>query len=368
MTHRERLLTALEGRAPDQAPVTWELAARYAQFLSGSADWKGQCDAHRLIGSSVFNLQGVGPHLRLSHSEGYGDLTESEALPDGSTLTTHTITTPKGSLTEKVQTGYLKHDPTMSKKIEYFVKERQDYEIFIDHVTDSVQDATFDNSTSEEARDYVGDDGLVGFWLGDAVYQIAWARHDVEYIMDLAEESSLMGRLLEAMDEKVRLGIEAFNASAADVLVYDICWGSTSLLNPHMVREYVVPRARRAMELVAPNKLFGLFTTGRIRDVLPDLVELEPDFIEHLDVLGDCDLAEVKRTFGDRVCLMGNYNPVVLARGSVEDARREARRCLDAAMEGGGYVMSTSDEVPADAKLENLKAVVQYVAEHGRYG
>lgn len=25
---------------------------------------------------------------------------------------------------------------------------------------------------------------------------------------------------------------------------------------------------------------------------------------------GDCDLAEVKETCGDRICIMGNYNPV----------------------------------------------------------
>jgi len=84
-------------------------------------------------------------------------------------------------------------------------------------------------------------------------------------------------------------------------------------------------------------------------------------------VLGDCDLAEVKRTYGDRICVMGNYNPVVLVRGTPEEARAEARRCLDAAVAGGGYVVSTSDEVPADAKLDNMEAVVEYVGEHGRY-
>ena len=96
-------------------------------------------------------------------------------------------------------------------------------------------------------------------------------------------------------------------------------------------------------------------------------MECGPHFIQHFDVLGDCDLAEVKRTFGRRTSIVGNYSPVVLARGTLDDARREARRCLDAAMAGGGYVMSTSDEVPADAKLDNMKAVVEYVDAHGRY-
>jgi len=36
-------------------------------------------------------------------------------------------------------------------------------------------------------------------------------------------------------------------------------------------------------------------------------------------------------------------------------------------MEGGGYVLATADEVPADAKMDNLKAMVETVEKHGRY-
>jgi len=36
-------------------------------------------------------------------------------------------------------------------------------------------------------------------------------------------------------------------------------------------------------------------------------------------------------------------------------------------MEGGGYVMVTGDEVPADAKIENLRVMVETVEEFGRY-
>ena len=68
-----------------------------------------------------------------------------------------------------------------------------------------------------------------------------------------------------------------------------------------------------------------------------------------------------------RHCLMGNFDCTVLSFGSVEDARAEARRCLDEAMEGGGYVMVTGDEVPADTKMDNLKAMVETVEEYGGY-
>ena len=367
MTHRERLLAALRGEAPDQVPVTWELVGRFAHKMTGDGGWKGQCDAHRTIGSSIFNLQGVGPQISTAPGEGYGQESESEQLPDGSGLTTNTIVAPRGMLSEKHHSGYLKHDPTLGKRVESFIKHRSDYDVYVDFLSECARTASFDNSTAAEARRYVGEDGLVGFWMADAVYELAVARQDTDYIFDLVDEPALMHRVLKVVDELVALRLRAFNESAADVLVYDICWASTSLLSPRLVDEFVVPRARWAVEHTKSEKIIGFFTSGRIRDVLPQLVDCGPAFIEHLDVLGDCDLAEVKRAFGRRVCLMGNYNPVVLAHGSIEDARREAKRCLDAAMAGGGYVMSTSDEVPADAKPDNMKAVVEYVAQHGRY-
>jgi len=318
----------------------------------------------------LIDLQPSGrrPQIAFAEPEGYGSRAESEEQPDGSIITTRTIVTPRGSLTERTRSNYMPHDPTVGKRIEHPVKRDEDYEIYADYLRATSQHASFSTERSQEARDYIGDDGLVGFWMSDAVYALSWLRHDAEFIMDLMDKPKLMHGLLELLDERTRVGLEAFNESAADVMVFDICWASTSLLNPKLVRDYVIPRARWAIEMVSPDKLIGFFTSGRIRDVLGDLADLGPAYIQHLDVLGDCDLAEVKRTFGKRFCLMGNYSPVVLARGTLDEARAEAQRCLDAAMEGGGYVISTSDEVPADAKLDNMRAVVEYVAEHGRYG
>jgi hypothetical protein len=367
MTHRERLLAALRRDVPDQVPVTWELVFRFAHALTGRVGWKAVVDAHRQIGSAVFNLQGLGPSARCELPEGYAEHIEHATRPDGATLSTRTLATPRGQLVQRSLSGYLPHDPHVGKTVEYLVKDRRDYEVLADYVRQQAPALRFDTAESHEARRYIGDDGLAGFWICDSVYHAAQTRDPAEFLIDLAEAPEVMQPLLEAIDPLKAKELAAFNESAADVLVYDICWASTSLLSPRLVREYVLPRARWAVENKAKGKILGFFTSGKIRAVLPWLVELEPDFIEHLDVLGDCDLAEVKREFGHRVCLVGNYNPVVLARGTVDDARREAKRCLDSAMAGGGFILSTSDEVPADARPDNMKAVVEYVATHGRY-
>jgi hypothetical protein len=367
MTHRERLLAALRLEVPDQVPVTWELVGRCAYALFGRCDWKAIVDAHRLIGSSVFNLQGLCPAASCQMPDGYSSRRKQEPQPGGGTLHTNWISTPKGVLEQKRLAGYLPHDPTLGKTVEYFVKQPADYEPLIDHFEQYSDRVRLQDSASREARDYIGQDGLAGYWMCDSLYQASTHRHSADFITDLVDIPGTVHRLLEAIDPLKEKEIAAFNESAADVLVYDVCWASTSLLNPKLVREFVLPRARKAAETVSRDKIWGFFTSGRTWDVLPDLVDCEPDYIQHFDVLGDCDLAEAKRCFGRWVAIVGNYSPVVLARGNMDDARREAQRCLDAAMAGGGYIMSTSDEVPADAKLDNMKAVVEHVARHGRY-
>jgi uroporphyrinogen decarboxylase-like protein len=367
MNRRDRLLTALRRETPDVVPVTWELVGRFAHALTGRSDWRAMVDAHRAIGSAVFNLQGVGPRLTLEPPDGFFERSARHEEADGSHVDVRTLASTSETLTERRKSNFMPGDPLLPKTVEYLVKNRHDYDLVEVYTEQLAARAEPDVSESDQARAYVGDDGLVGFWMCDPVYHIAHMRRDTEFIIDLVEAPDRMNRLFEAVGRLKAHEIAAFNASAAEVLVFDICWASTSLLSPEMVREFVLPQVRRLSAQISGDKIWGFFTSGRIRAVLPDLVDLGPHFIQHFDVLGDCDLAEVKRSFGDRICIIGNYNPVVLAHGSLDDARREAQRCLDAAMGGGGYIMSTSDEAPADAKPDNMKAVVEYVSAHGRY-
>lgn len=367
MTQRERLQCALELGTPDQVPVTWELVGRCAHAFTGDAGWRGQCEAHRMVGSAIFNLQGVGPGVQIDYGPGFTHESRDLGTDDGWQVSESRIITPSGTLTQTTKHGGLPHDPLLHKRVEDYVKTRDDYGILLEYSRERARAVRPAEDDSAAARDVIGDDGLVGHWCGDSLYGLANYRDSAEFVLDLVDIPEVIEELHATVHREREAALQSFNESAADVLVWDICWASTSLLNPDLARRFVIPEAKWAVEAVAPGKYIVFFTSGRIRDVLPDLAELRPHGIQHLDVLGDCDLAEVKRTFGDQFCVMGNYNPVVLAHGSIAEAQQEARRCLDAAMEGGGHVMTTSDEVPGDAREENMRAVVELVAQAGRY-
>ena len=63
-------------------------------------------------------------------------------------------------------------------------------------------------------------------------------------------------------------------------------------------------------------------TDGNIMPILDQLVEANPHALHSLDPQGGVDIAEVKRLYGERVCLIGNVNCGKLDTGTDEEVRR----------------------------------------------
>jgi uroporphyrinogen decarboxylase len=84
--------------------------------------------------------------------------------------------------------------------------------------------------------------------------------------------------------------------------------------------------------------------------------------------MGDCELAEIKRDFRHRFALMGNIHTTdVMLNGSVDDVEKAARKCIDDAAEGGGFILSTGDQCGRDTRDENIFKLVEVCKNYGRY-
>ena len=69
-----------------------------------------------------------------------------------------------------------------------------------------------------------------------------------------------------------------------------------------------------------------------------------------------------------RARLTGNLNTItVMQRGSVEDVERAAKKAIDDAAQGGGFVLSTGDQCPVDTPDENLFKLIEVARTYGRY-
>ena len=96
-----------------------------------------------------------------------------------------------------------------------------------------------------------------------------------------------------------------------------------------------------------------------------DLTVIDP---LEIPPMGDCDLADLKKQYGDRIVLKGNLHTTdVMLRGSVDDVIEACKKAIDDAGENGGFILSTGDQCGRDTPDENIRAMVRTAAEYGKY-
>ena len=373
MTQKQRFLAAVRGETPDVVPVAPLIHHRYAHKVLGRWDWKAVFEVHRMIGSCHHR----GPltvGLDIEMPEGYR--TESRTMEETSNgrkvqITETLCHTPKRTLRTCTVYGVIPDDPLCGKIVEYPIKDDADWRAWIDFQQQALGGIRgVNHSLIREAVEVMGEDGMPSVGLSPAVAMVMSARGMEQFLIDIYERPAIVEEALSICREIMLHYVDSFLQSPTEVAWLDICWATGAVMGPKNFERWALPDVVQTMERVkrVPGKVMGLYTLGRIRQLMPMFADAGVHFVETFEPNeGDISLAEAKRQFGDRMCLMGNFDCLVLAFGTVEDARREARRCLNEGMEGGGYVMVTGDEVPADAKMDNLKAMVETVEEFGRY-
>ena len=371
MTKRQRLLTAIGGKVPDQVPVSPTIHWRFAEKLLGRYHWKDVLEAHNVVGS-IFSWRppiSIGPNSDYDPRWGM----EMRVVSERGTERTYerVIRNRKGELRAIHSIGFDPADPTLGFQREYFVKDPSQWDVIEAYWQDELDgDGPPEHEELDEARDLVGDEGVAGTTNNGTFARLSLMRGMEGMLLDLMDQPDRMHALIDLAYQCRKREIDSFLASKGDVYTYDICWATGAGISPDMFAEWVLPDLIKVCDLVRdlPDKYIGFYTLGRIGGFLDMMVRAGPDFIASFEQNeGDITLADAKRRVGDKICLIGNFDPLILQDGSLEDARREARRCIEEGMAAGGYVLGTGDEVPPGTKLDNLRAMVEIAEQYGRY-
>jgi len=177
-------------------------------------------------------------------------------------------------------------------------------------------------------------------------------------------------------EERVRHAEERFaRVMAMDVKPdYIAVGGSGTLVFQTMpiFRQLAFPAVKRIIDLATAAGLpTHIHSCGPERELVKVMAE-ETDLtvIDPLEIppMGDCDLAELKRLWGDRITLKGNLHTTeTMLMGSVDDVVRASRRAIDDAAEGGRFILSTGDQCGRDTPDENIRAMIETARTYGRY-
>ncbi|MEM1558439.1 MAG: uroporphyrinogen decarboxylase family protein [Candidatus Bathyarchaeia archaeon] len=140
------------------------------------------------------------------------------------------------------------------------------------------------------------------------------------------------------------------------------------LINPKLFREYELPNLR---EVVNIGKRYGIpvlkHSDGNLYPILEDIIDTGICALHPMEP-GVMDLKYVKERYGSRICLIGNVDcKYVLTFGSEEDVRRDVRRCIESAAQGGGFILASSNSLHANVRVENIYVMVDEARRYGKY-
>jgi hypothetical protein len=141
--------------------------------------------------------------------------------------------------------------------------------------------------------------------------------------------------------------------------------GSDDFMSTRQFDQFYWPTFKRlVMTLIERGATLCIFFEGNFTSRLEYLLEFPKGKIcARFDTT---DIFRAKEVLKDHVCIEGNIPSSLLQIGSVEEVKSYCKKLIDVVGKGGGYIMgprSSTDEV----KPENLKAMIEFTKEYGRY-
>ena len=183
------------------------------------------------------------------------------------------------------------------------------------------------------------------------------------------EPQKLKDESMRAIEQLLRDAV-SWRAAGIEAVAMcsDYCMNAGPFLSPELFAEFVTPFLKLQ---VAELRKLGFYTIkhtdGNIMPIIDQLAECAPDALHSLDPQGGVDIAEVKKRYGDRLCLIGNVNCGLMDTGTDAEVAASAEYALRHGMPGGGYVFSTSNCIYTGMPLEHYELILKIRHEKGVY-
>ncbi len=145
--------------------------------------------------------------------------------------------------------------------------------------------------------------------------------------------------------------------AGADAVWFGDCNASGHLMSAQYYEDFALPGVTTMAKEYDKAGLWSIYHASEEKE--GHLKLQATSGVSILSVGPGLDMARAKELVGDRVCLIGNLDPVnVLMNGTPEQVASEAERIMTVGKRGGGYIFNTGEMVPRDTPIENMEAML----------
>lgn len=207
---------------------------------------------------------------------------------------------------------------------------------------------------------------------GDVTHSIPNGEHMMDFAAMMYEEPELLIEETKKRIEKAVTLCDEMKKSPGLLdgftLCSDYCFNTSPFYSREMFEQFVQPYLREIIGYYRENGYYTIkHTDGNVMPILDMIVDCKPDAVHSLDPQGGVDLAEVKKIYGEKVCLIGNVNCGKMQTGTMKELEEDVRRSLHQGMPGYGYIFSTSNCAYTGLELQRYERMNQIWWEEGIY-
>lgn len=200
------------------------------------------------------------------------------------------------------------------------------------------------------------------------VHQTQYSRGFEDWFLDLAENhatfQALMEAVLEIMIEWNRLAFEQIG-DVIDIVAFgdDIGQQDRAVCSLPLYRKLIRPYQERILAAIRRQTRAKILyhTCGSVYRYIEDFIDMGIDALNPIQVTArNMEPERLKREFGGRIAFWGGIDSQrVLPQGTAEEVRENVRGMFDLMGRGGGYVLAAVHNIQPDVPPENILALFE---------
>ncbi len=143
------------------------------------------------------------------------------------------------------------------------------------------------------------------------------------------------------------------------------------LISPATWRQVIKPSQKLIFDTIhrlAPQAKIVFHTDGNVYSLIPDFIEIGVDVLNPIQPSArQMDSFELKKLFGDRISFHGAMDVQTVLNQDEATVRADVRKRIQALAPGGGFILAPCNHIQHDIPPENVVAMYEEARQFGQY-
>ncbi len=209
---------------------------------------------------------------------------------------------------------------------------------------------------------------IVAFVFGP-LGTLSMLRNQQDLYMDLYDYPDAVKAAVARVAETLADYAAALCDAGVDAIMWDTLFASGSIMSKDMWRDMEAEPMKMLAQTVRDHGCMNMIHNCGQRIYFDAQIEaVQPTAISFLFPPDDCkDFGECKAKYGDKVALIGCVTPASAVIGTDEEWDKQCTDQIDAMAKGGGFLLATGCEYPANASFDRARRMIDIAKTYGAY-